>query len=51
VAAPETGVAIRVFHRAARGEFGPEELGLLVAKKLIDAGAKPLLEAAGEVSR
>jgi hydroxymethylbilane synthase len=43
VAAPETGTAVRVYHRAPRGEFEPAELGRLAARML--------LEAAGEVSR
>ena len=51
VAAPETGTAVRVYHRAPRGEFEPAELGRLAARMLIEAGAKRLLEAAGEVSR
>ena len=51
VAAPETGAAVRVFHRAPRGDGGPRALGLLVAQMLIEAGAGPLLEAAGGVSR
>ena len=51
VAVPETGVAVRVFHQAARANADPAALGRLVADKLIEAGAGPLLEAAGEVSR
>jgi len=51
VAAPGTGSAVRVYHRAPRGEFEPAELGRLVARKLIEAGAGALLEDAGEVSR
>jgi hydroxymethylbilane synthase len=51
VAAPETGKAVRIYHRAPRGQYEPAELGKLAAQMLIDAGAKPLLEAAGEVSR
>jgi len=47
VAAPETGSAVRVFHRASRADADPAVLGRLVAQKLIDAGAGPLLEAAG----
>jgi hydroxymethylbilane synthase len=47
VAAPETGAAVRVFHRAPSGEIPAVELGRLVAKMLIEAGAAPLLEAAG----
>jgi hydroxymethylbilane synthase len=51
VAAPETGTAVRVFHQVARTNADPAALGRLVAQKLIEAGAGPLLEAAGEVSR
>lgn len=51
VAAPETGSAVRVFHRAPRAEADPAALGRLVAQKLIEAGAGPLLEVAGGVSR
>ena len=51
VAAPETGSAVRVFHRAVLAEADPTKLGRLVAQKLIEAGAGPLLEAAGEASR
>jgi hydroxymethylbilane synthase len=51
VAAPETGAAVRVFHRAPRRDGGPEALGRLAAQMLIEAGAGPLLEAAGGVSR
>jgi hydroxymethylbilane synthase len=52
VAAPETGSTVRVYYRAARIGSDPEALGRLVAKKLIEAGAGPLLEATGgEVSR
>lgn len=46
VADPATGKAIRIHHEARRTEMGPQALGKLVAKKLIDAGAAPLLEAA-----
>ena len=51
VAAPDTGAAVRIYHRAPRGQYEPAELGRLAAQMLIDAGAKPLLEAAGEVAR
>ncbi|MGA2049950.1 MAG: hydroxymethylbilane synthase [Terracidiphilus sp.] len=46
VAAPETGSAVRIFHRAPRAASDPAALGRLAAKMLIDAGAGPLLEAA-----
>jgi hydroxymethylbilane synthase len=49
VAAPETGIAVRVYHRALKGELGPDELGKLVAQKLLAAGAGPLLEATSGV--
>ena len=46
VAAPETGTAVRVYHRAPRADADPVALGRLVAQKLIEAGAGPLLAAA-----
>jgi hydroxymethylbilane synthase len=51
VAAPESGAAVRIFHRAPRGDSDAEALGRLAARKLIEAGAGPLLEAAGGESR
>jgi len=45
VAAPETGTAVRVFHCAPRAGLDAATLGRLVAGKLIEAGAGPLLEA------
>jgi hydroxymethylbilane synthase len=51
VADPVTGAAIRVFHRAPRTDPDPLALGRLVARKLIEAGAGPLLEAAAGGSR
>jgi hydroxymethylbilane synthase len=45
VAIPETGTAVRVYHRAPHA--GAVALGRLTAQKLMDAGAGPLLEAAG----
>ena len=48
VAAPETGSAVRVYHRAPRADADSVALGSLIAQKLIEAGAGPLLEAAGE---
>jgi hydroxymethylbilane synthase len=47
VAAPETGLAVRVFYCVPRADADPTALGRLVARKLIEAGAGPLLEAAG----
>jgi hydroxymethylbilane synthase len=51
VAVPGTGSAVRVYERAPRGAFAPADLGRRAARKLIEAGAGPLLEAAGEVAR
>ena len=48
VADPRTGSAVRVFHLAPRGESEPMALGRLTAEKLMEAGAGPLLAAAGE---
>jgi hydroxymethylbilane synthase len=45
VAAPETGLTVRVYHRASFTDADPVALGRLVAQKLFDAGAGPLLEA------
>jgi hydroxymethylbilane synthase len=45
VAAPETGKAVRVHHRAPRAGADPIALGQLTAQKLIEAGAGPLLAA------
>ena len=42
VAAPTTGAAVRIFHRAPRGSSSPEALGQLAARMLLDAGAGPL---------
>jgi len=46
VADPESGVSIRVHHRAERGE--PRALGESIARKLIEAGAGALLQATGD---
>jgi hydroxymethylbilane synthase len=52
VAAPDSGAAVRIFHRTPRGESDPVALGRLAAKMLIEAGAGPLLAAAaGEAAR
>ncbi|MDE3189026.1 MAG: hydroxymethylbilane synthase [Acidobacteriota bacterium] len=51
VAAPETGHAVRIFHRAHQQSTDPAALGRLVAEKLIAAGAGPLLAAPGEAVR
>lgn len=46
VAAPETGVAVRVFDTLKRAGIDPVALGESIAEKLRQAGAGPLLEAA-----
>jgi hydroxymethylbilane synthase len=46
VADPNTGAAVRIYHRAARDESDPVALGNLTAQMLFEAGAGPLLEAA-----
>jgi len=48
VADPASGKAVRVHHRALRGKGNAESLGKLVAQKLVDAGAGPLLEATAQ---
>jgi hydroxymethylbilane synthase len=47
VADPATGASVRVHHRALPTQTNPAALGRLIAQKLFDAGAKPLLELAG----
>ena len=47
VASPDSGKAVRIHHKAQREPGGAEALGRLAAKMLIEAGAMPLLEAAG----
>jgi hydroxymethylbilane synthase len=47
VAGEKTGAVVRIVHRAARGDADPAALGRLAARMLIEAGAGPLLEAAG----
>jgi hydroxymethylbilane synthase len=51
VADPNTGATARTYHRAAREESDPVALGNLTAQMLLDAGAGPLLEAAGGESK
>jgi len=51
VADPITGASVRVFHRENTWGADPQVVGGLIANKLIEAGAGPLLEAHGEVSR
>jgi hydroxymethylbilane synthase len=46
VAAPESGTAVRVFHSAPHADADAAALGRLVAQKLLEAGAGPLLAAA-----
>lgn len=48
VAAPESGLAVRVYHHAPGVGADPIALGQLVAEKLIEAGAGPLLAALSE---
>jgi hydroxymethylbilane synthase len=45
VAAPDTGRAVRIHHRAVA--TNPVALGALAARMLLEAGAKPLLESSG----
>ncbi|MGO9775717.1 MAG: hydroxymethylbilane synthase [Terracidiphilus sp.] len=47
VAAPETGKSVRIYHIALHVGAEPATLGRKIAQKLIDAGAGPLLAAAG----
>ena len=49
VAAPESGESVRILHRAPRRGSDPVIFGRVAAQKLMDAGAGPLLEAAGGV--
>ena len=51
VADPSTGAAVCTYHRAGRKESDPIALGNLTAQMLLEAGARPLLEAAGGDSR
>lgn len=46
VAAPQTGIAVRVYHRVPHAPREAAALGKLAAQKLLEAGAGPLLEAA-----
>ncbi len=50
VASPASGAAVRVHYHAQRETNDPESLGRLVAGMLLDAGAGPLLAAAGDAS-
>lgn len=51
VANPETGAAIRIYHRAVRSDPDPVTLGLLAAHMLLEAGAGPLLEISDETQK
>ena len=51
VANPETGKCMRILHYALEGESNAFTLGEKVAGMLIEAGAGPLLDASGGVSR
>jgi len=51
VAAPETGKAVRIYHRVPRNSIDAVSLGKLAAQKLLEAGAGPLLEVVGGVMR
>ncbi len=51
VANPETGAAVRIYHRAPRKDSDPVALGQLAARMLLEAGAGPLLETTSGVSR
>jgi len=44
VAAPESGAAVRIYHRVPKAGADPIVLGRLAAQKLLDAGAGPLLQ-------
>ena len=46
VAVPETGAAVRVYEQVPMAGSDPVALGQLIARKLVEAGAGPLLEAA-----
>jgi hydroxymethylbilane synthase len=51
VADPETGQSVRILHRAPRKGSNPVIFGQVAAEKLMDAGAGPLLEAAGGAAK
>ena len=51
VADPKTGSAVHVYQLAEWSESEPVALGKLTAEKLMEAGAGPLLAAAGEGAR
>jgi hydroxymethylbilane synthase len=47
VADPETGLAVRIYHRVQQRTMDAEALGRLAAKMLTAAGAAPILEGRG----
>ena len=49
VAGPESGEAVRIYERASRKGNDPVALGRLAARKLIEAGAGPLLASVSTV--
>jgi hydroxymethylbilane synthase len=51
VADPATGATVRIFHRENSIGTNPQHVGSLIARKLLDAGAGPLLAAQGEAAR
>ncbi|HVU45046.1 MAG TPA: hydroxymethylbilane synthase [Terracidiphilus sp.] len=50
VASPLTGAVVRIYHIAPTDHSDPEAFGRHAAKMLLEAGAGPLLEAAGGVT-
>ena len=50
VASPDSGATVRVYHRSVRDNNDPATLGREVAAMLMEAGAGPLLAAAGDVA-
>jgi hydroxymethylbilane synthase len=50
VASPESGATVRVYHRGVRDNNDPAALGRQIAAMLLEAGAGPLLAAAGDVT-
>jgi len=51
VAAPDSGAAVRIYHRHPAQNANPEALGHEAAKLLLDSGAGPLLAPASEAAR
>jgi len=48
VASPDSGATVRVYHRSVREKNDPTALGRQIAAMLMEAGAGPLLAAAGD---